>query len=339
MVRLMIFEPSYRWVEAEIARHGRAIEVLLAHPDATLTLGGAPVTADDAAPDIAWANHELFENPAAGRAFMVGLLKSPHLSWVQSAAAGFDHPVFASLVEKGVRLTTSHGQAVGMADHVLGAVLDHFQRGPERRAAQAGHDWRRLPFREVNGSSWLVIGFGAIGQAVARRAGGFGARITGVRREQAPHPLAEAIVSLETIPAHLPRSDVVVLSIPLSARSQRLANPAFFAAMKPGSILVNVGRGALVDEKALLAALERGAPAHAALDVFETEPLPIDSPLWDHPRVSVTPHASGMTGAQHQRNQAHFLTNLERYLAGEALLNEAAPADVLGTRDMGLQAV
>ncbi len=143
MVRLMIFEPSYRRVEAEIARHGRAIEVLLAHPDTTLTLGGAPVAADDAAPDIAWANHELFENPAAGRAFMVGLLKSPRLSWVQSAAAGFDHPIFASLVEKGVRLTTSHGQAVGMADHVLGAVLDHFQRGPEApRAPRMPHaDW------------------------------------------------------------------------------------------------------------------------------------------------------------------------------------------------------
>jgi phosphoglycerate dehydrogenase-like enzyme len=99
--------------------------------------------------------------------------------------------------------------------------------------------------------------------------------------------------------------------------------------MKPRSVLVNVGRGGLVDETALLAALDRGVPDHAVLDVFETEPLPPESPFWSHPRVSLTGHASGITGGQHHRNQALFLDNLARFASGEAVLNRARPEDVL----------
>jgi phosphoglycerate dehydrogenase-like enzyme len=250
---------------------------------------------------------------------------------VQSATAGFDHPMFGQLVSKGVSLTTSHGQAVGMADYVLAGVLDHFQRGPERRAAQTAHVWWRESFREVEGTRWLVIGFGAIGQGVAKRARAFGAEVIGVRRNPAIHPLADRIVGLNVLAGELPDADVVVLSIPLSAATRHLANAGFFAAMKPGSVLVNVGRGGLVDEPALLAALDRGIPAHAVLDVFAIEPLPTESPFWDNPRVAVNGHASGLTGGQHLRNQALFLDNLARFAAGEPLLNLARPEDVLGS--------
>jgi phosphoglycerate dehydrogenase-like enzyme len=130
------------------------------------------------------------------------------------------------------------------------------------------------------------------------------------------------------LPEYLPQADAVVLCAPLNDRTRHLANSGFFAAMKPGSVLANVGRGALVDEDALLAALERGAPAHAVLDVFETEPLPAESPFWGHPRVSLSAHCSGVTGAQDGRNQALFLDNLGRYVAGKPLLYEVDPADV-----------
>jgi len=232
-------------------------------------------------------------------------------------------------VEKGVRLTNSHGQAISIAEYVLAEVLGYLQHLQKRREEQAAHRWTRLPFREVMGSRWLVVGFGAIGQAVAERAGGFGAKITGVRRNQAAHPLAERIAPLSQAATLAAEADVVVLSPPLTAETRGLADAAFFAAMKPGSIFVNVGRGGLVDEPALLAALDKGVPEHAILDVFATEPLPADSPFWDHPKVSLTPHASAFGSGNAARNDEAFVENVRRYLAGEPLISEVARQDVL----------
>jgi phosphoglycerate dehydrogenase-like enzyme len=325
--RLLIYEPSHRRIAKELAAHGAALELLLMDEAGRLTLGGVEVTAEEASAEAAWANGDVFASGAA-RAFMTAMLKAPRLKWVQSAAAGFDHPVFGSLIAKGARLTTSHGQAVGMADYVLAGVLDYFQRGGERRTAQVESAWRRLPFREIAGTTWLIIGFGAIGQAVAQRARAFGARTVGARRNAAPHPLADAVISMRALGDHLPAADVVVLCAPLDAATRHLANAAFLGALKTGAVLVNVGRGGLVDETALLAALDAGTPAHAVLDVFETEPLPVGSPFWRHPRVSVTAHASGIANGQDARNQALFLENLGRYLAGQPLLHEVDPRDV-----------
>ena len=326
MTRLLIFEPSFRRIEGELATLG-GVEPLVMDRQGQITVAGVKVESDDARPEIAWFSGELYQQSAMG-AFVRATLASPELKWFQSAAAGFDNPFFARIVAKGARLTTSHGQAVGMADYVLAGVLDCFQRGPERRAAQARSEWKGFAFREVLGSTWLLIGFGAVGQGVAQRAKAFGARVIGVRRDQAAHPLADVIAPVEALPEHLPSADVVVLSVPLSEATRHIANAAFFAAMKPGSVLANVGRGALIDEAALLAAVERGVPAHAVLDVFETEPLPAESPFWGHPRVSLTAHHSGVTGAQDGRNQELFLDNLRRYLAGRPLLYEVDPKDV-----------
>jgi phosphoglycerate dehydrogenase-like enzyme len=326
-MRLLIYEPSFRRLEAEITALGPIVEPLLMDASGDITLHGAPMTADDAAAEAAWTNADVFFGPAV-RPFMVTMLKSPALKWVQSGAAGFDNPVFGQIVQKGATLTTSHGQAVGMAEYVLAGVLDVLQRGPARRAAQAERRWDRVEFREINGSRWLVIGFGAIGKGVADRARAFGAHVTGVRRSQAADPSADRIAALADLPALLPDSDVVVLCCPLTAETRLLANTGFLAAMKPGSILVNVGRGGLVDEPALLAALDRGVPEHAVLDVFETEPLPPESPFWSHPRVTATAHASGITAGQHLRNDKLFVENLRRYVTGEPLVNVADPKDV-----------
>jgi phosphoglycerate dehydrogenase-like enzyme len=186
-----------------------------------------------------------------------------------------------------------------------------------------------VAFREVLDSEWLIIGFGAIGQAVAQRAKGFGARVTGVRRNQDAHPLADRIAPMSALPDLLAQADVVVLCTPLTADTRHLVDARFLAAMKPASVIVNVGRGGLVDEPALLAALDAGTPEHAVLDVFETEPLPQDSPFWGHPRVTLTPHSSGITSGQWSRNETLFLDNLKLFLSGEPLLNVADPKDVL----------
>ncbi len=321
MARLLIYEPSYRRVRAALARFGDAIEPLVVDREGAISLAGEAVSAEDAQPEIAWFSGDLYQQKAAGP-FVQAMLASENLKWFHSAAAGFDHPMFARVAAKGTRFTTSHGQAVGMADYVVAGVLDVFQRGPERRDAQARKDWKGFTFREVLDTTWLVIGFGAIGQGVGTRAKGFGARVIGVRRNQAANPAADLIIPLAGVIAHLPEADVVVLCAPLNAETKHLADEEFFAAMKAGSVLVNVGRGALVDETALIASLENGVPAHAVLDVFETEPLPADSPLWTHPRVSVTAHHSGVTGRQDDRNRDLFLDNLARCLGGRPLLHE-----------------
>lgn len=327
-MRLLIHENAYRRIQAALPAHSNAIEPLLVGDGGEITLAGASVSVEQAAPDVVWANADAFFSPGA-RAFMTAALKSPNLKWVQSGAAGFDNPVFAQFIQKGAVLTTSHGQAVGMADYVLWGVLDALQEGPARRAAQAAGQWTRHPFREIAGSRWTIVGFGAIGQGVAVRAKAFGAHITAIRRSDAPHPAADVMATRAAFLDLLPDTDVLALCAPLTPETRHIANAAAFDRMKPGSIFVNVGRGPLVDESALLAALDRGVPSHAVLDVFETEPLPVDSRFWDHPRVTLTPHSSGMSAGNAARNDVVFLDNLSRYLKGEALVNRASPADVL----------
>jgi len=326
-MRLLIHDASYRRLKDRIDALA-GVEPVIMSSDASLSLDGKPIALEAAALEAAWTNNDVWFG-RNGRDFAIAILKSPTIKWMQSGAAGFDNPMFGQVAQRGVRLTTSHGQAVGMADYVVWGVLDHFQRGPERRAAQAAHEWTRTTFRDLEHSHWLVIGFGAIGEGVARRAKGFGARVTGVRRNPAPHPCADAIAPQPELPRLLPDADVVVLACPLTPQTRGLVDDAFVAAMRPRSVLVNVGRGGLVDEPALLAGLDRGVPEHAILDVFQTEPLPADSRFWDHPRVTLTAHASGASEGQPRRNDELFLENLRRYLAGEPLLHEADPKDVL----------
>ena len=327
MYRALIYEPSLQRIGGQIPP-GSDLELYVMAKDGTIWREGARVSPEDCAPHIGWTNVDLFGD-APIRAYVSALLKSPNLAWVQSGAAGFDDPIFRRIVEKGALLTTNHSQSVGISEYVLAAVLDHFQRGPERRAAQAKTQWARLPFREVAGSNWLIIGFGAIGQAVGRKARAFEAQVTGVRRARGDHPAADAMATPDKIPELLGAADVVVLSTPLSSATAKMADATFFAAMKPGAVLVNVGRGGLVDEPALLAALDRGAPAHAVLDVFATEPLPADSPFWRHPGVALTGHASALGTGLGARGDAVFLANLARFLAGEPLSNVETAETVL----------
>ncbi len=327
MTRILFYETAYKRVESRIAKHAGVVPLLLDRKG-TIREGGREVSQEDARPDIGWATSDLFGGPI--REFMVTLLKAPSLKLLMSGAAGFDNPVFGQIVAKGARLTTNHSQAVGMSEYVLATVLDHFQRGADRRKAQAAQEWARLPFREVMGSRWLIVGFGAIGQETARRAKSFGAHITGVRRSRGTHELADAMIAPDALRSALPDADVVVLSLPLSPVTENLVEAKFLAAMKKGAVLVNVGRGGLVDEDALLASLDRGTPEHAILDVFRAEPLPAESPFYGHPRVTLTGHSSAIGSGLEARTDALFVENLGRYLSGEKLLNEASADDVRG---------
>jgi phosphoglycerate dehydrogenase-like enzyme len=326
-MRLILHESALRRVRAELAVVAPQLQLVVVDAEGRITCDGDSLDTEAAQPEAGWMSNDGMGG-AGGRAMFISLLKARKLGWVQSGAAGVDNPVWAQLADKGAVLTTGHGQAISIAEYVLASVLGCYQRLAERRAEQAAHRWTRLPFREIAGKRWLVIGFGAIGQAVAERAKAFGAHVTGVRRSVAPHPAADRMAGLEEVMALLPQSDVVVLAAPLNEATRNLADADFFAAMKPRSLVVNVGRGGLVDEAALLAALDTGVPEQALLDVFQAEPLPAASPLWDHPRVSLTAHASAFGDGQAARNDAIFLENLRRRLGGEPLLYVADPRDL-----------
>lgn len=323
MARVLLTETAFQRLRVDLD----GVECLTMDAAGAIRLNGRAILPDDAAPECAFISNDVFFSPIEA-GFIDALTRSGVAKWVQSAGAGVDHPMFARLAERGIRLTKSDGQAVGMAEYVLWGVLNHFQGGNERAAQQAAHRWTKRRSREIDGTRWLVVGFGAVGEAVARRAKGFGAHVTGVRRQAGQSPFADAMATPDRLSDYLGDSDVVVLCAPQTPHTTGMVDAKFLAAMKPGSVLINVGRGSLIDDDALRVALDAGTPEHAVLDVFRVEPLPQDSWFWDHPRVTVTPHGSALSTGSEARTDRVFLDNLARYLAGDPLLNEVSAADL-----------
>ncbi|HEX4114181.1 MAG TPA: NAD(P)-dependent oxidoreductase, partial [Stellaceae bacterium] len=230
-------------------------------------------------------------------------------------------PRYRDVVAQGVKLTNSHAQAPAIADYVLANVLAETWPVAASRAAQAAGEWKRMPFRELGGTHWLIIGLGEIGRAIAARAKGFGVKITGLNRTGHADPAADATGTLADLPRLLPVADVVILAAARTDATTDLVNAKFVAAMKPGSILVNVARGELVVDAALLAGLDKGAPGLAILDAFREEPLPRSHPYWKHPKVRVTGHTSSSGTGTLARADNYFLENLRRFEKGEDLLS------------------
>lgn len=321
------------------AGHGDQLEAaapgagwLLMADDGVVREAGAPSPRDveGIRPEVLVGSYDLWMPGGAYRPFFAYLSAvPPSLRWFQSCAAGFERELFGRLLESGVRLTTGHGTAAPIAEYVLWAVLDHFLGADEWRAAQAEGRWvaDSPGHREVAGTTWLVVGLGSIGGEVSRRARAFGARVVGVRRHPTGDEPVDAMVAPGDLLAAVPAADVVVVCAPSSAATRHLVDATFLAAMRPDAVLVNVARGDLVDEAALVAALDAGRPGAALLDVVGQEPLPPDSPLWRHPRVRITPHASGHTPLTNSRYAPHVAENLRRYLAGEPLAQERVLAD------------
>lgn len=305
-----------------------AAELAEMQDDGTLLVGGEKVEWADANVEVAWTSFDLF---AAGpvRPFFGFLTRSTSLRWLQLSNAGVDHPVFADLFRRGLRLTTSHVTDVPIAEYVIRSVLEHYQRPDLWRAAQQARSWDRHDFREVFGTTWLVVGVGAIGSATARRAKALGARVVGVRRSPRGDEPVDTMVSPAEMQEALADADVVVIAAPATSATQHLVDATFLDAMKDGSMIVNIARGSMLDEAALVEALDReGGIEAAVLDVTETEPLPPDSPLWTHPAITVTPHNAAGGAGRGRRATELFCENLRRYRAGLPLLHEVTEADL-----------
>ena len=252
------------------------------------------------------------------------------LRWIHAPAAAVHQLLFSELVESNVLLTNArevHGPIV--AEHVIAQIFALAKKFSQAVHLQASKIWgqealwrEKPPPSEVMGATLGLIGVGSIGREVAQRAAALGMRVIAVREHtgKGSPPGVERVYGPEDLDTLLSRSDYVVLAAPVTPATRQLINAERLKKMKPGSYLINVSRGPLVDEEALLLSLEQGRLGGAALDVFSKEPLPRESGLWDMKNVLVTPHTAAITAKLWERHYALIAENLRRYLAHEPLL-------------------
>lgn len=327
MTRILLHENALARIRDRLEAVSADLDLVTFRDDGTFMANGAAVDLEDLKADAAWMSNDFFRGDAS-RNFAIAVLKSETLKWFQTAAAGLDNDFFRNVMDKGVRLSNSDAQAKAIAEYVMAQVIAHYQPTQERREAQKAGKWQRFGFREVYKTRWTIIGFGNIGSEIGKRARGFDAHVTGIRRTPGGHDYADSMATIDDLQSLLPQSDVVVLACPLNEATSRLADAEFFAAMKDGATLVNIGRGGLIDEPALLTGLDEGKPDFAILDVFDTEPLPEDSPFWAHDKVAVTGHTSAFGSGTRDRGDELFLENVAKFIAGEPLRNEVDPSRV-----------
>jgi phosphoglycerate dehydrogenase-like enzyme len=254
----------------------------------------------------------------------------PRLRWVQSSAAGVGSMMGPDLAASPVVVTSARGvRARAIAEHVFGVTLALGRQLHTAIRRQTEHRWALDELetsgasRTLQGRTMGIVGLGSIGTEVARLAGAFGLRVVATRRRTAgPKPEGiSAVYAPSGLHELLNASDVVVLSAPPTLETRNLLDEAAVRAMKPGAFLVNVGRGKLIDDAAVIAGLREGRIGGAALDVFTKEPLEPESPYWDLPTVIVTPHSSGTMEDYWTPLVALFAENLRRFEAGQPLLN------------------
>ncbi len=252
------------------------------------------------------------------------------LRWIQLASAGADHALRQPIPE-GITVTNAGSlYATPVAEWVLTFLLMHAKRMPYFLEQQREATWsRREEVANLRGATVAVVGLGAIGGEVARLCQAFGARVIGSRRsarrgDRGAH--CDALYPADELPAMLRQADYVVLAVPLTEETRGSFGAAELGAMKPGSALVNIARGAVVDQEALTAALASGTPAAAYTDVMVPEPLPDGDPLWGTPNLYITPHSSGYFPNWMDGAGGVFVENLRRYVAGQPLESVVDPA-------------
>jgi phosphoglycerate dehydrogenase-like enzyme len=249
--------------------------------------------------------------------------RAPRLRWIQTASAGYD-PFVKHGVPASIAVTNASGVwGATVAEHAMALLLGLTRRLPEAERNRAARDYRREEMSDLmqslEGGNLLVIGYGSIGREVARRADAFAMRVTVATRSGRAD--GRDAVTLDRLDTVLPRADAVVACVPLTAATRQIISTQALAAMKPSAVLVNVARGEIVDQAALIEALRAGRLRGAGLDVFETEPLPADDPLWTLPNVILTPHVAGYAAASFDRLARLFVDNLHRLRAGQPLVN------------------
>jgi phosphoglycerate dehydrogenase-like enzyme len=250
---------------------------------------------------------------------------APRVRWVQATSSGIGEFVARTGLDRWPAiLTTAAGvHGVPLAEFVALGLLYLTKDVPELRRRQAAHHWERYTWRLLAGQRVLLIGLGHVGQRIAATCSGLGVEVWGMRREQREERPAGVtrIIAREELHEALGAVDALVLACPSTPETHHLIGQAELARLRPGAVIVNVGRGPVIDEPALIAALQDGHLGGAALDVFEEEPLPATNPLWDLPNVLVSPHSSSTVETENSLIVDLFIDNLRRYLDGRPLRN------------------
>ena len=280
----------------------------------------------------AWFSRDQFTGVHSSRPgaslqrFFAAVDAAPNLEWLHVMSAGTDIPLYRPSIERGVVLTTASGTtAVPIAQTVVAALLAHARGFPRWLDSQARRAWEQRLGPEapadLAGQTALIVGLGPIGLETARLLRAFGLRTVGVRRSASPSPGVDVTITYDGIDAWLPACDWLILCCPLSSLTRGLIGARRLAMLPRHARLINVGRGRLVEQDALVDALRERRIAGAYLDVFDTEPLPADSPLWALPDVWISPHNAATSQGNAARDVELFLANLRRWLGGLPLAN------------------
>jgi len=295
--------------------------------------------ADDV-PDEAWEKAEVLYTSVV----LPEPEQAPNLRWIQFHWTGINHGLDAAILQKpGLVATTLSGMSAGkVAEHVLMLMLALSLRLPDMLAHQARSEWpedrwRRFSPRELHDSTVGIVGYGSIGRQVARLLHAFGAKVLACKRNALqpedtgfiveghgdPHgDYVQRLYPFQAVRSMVKECDFVVVTVPLTSQTRGLIDQDVFKSMKSSAFLVDVSRGDVVDQSALIEALEEKEIAGAGLDVFPEEPPAADNPLWKMPNVIITPHMAGVTPRYDERAITFFAENLRRYLAGEQLYNQ-----------------
>jgi len=255
--------------------------------------------------------------------------RAGRLRWIHSTAVGVGGLLPPDVVESPVTVTNSRGvHSEAIAEHAIALMLALRRRLHVAAARQAAHEWAQTEISNervptLTRSRLLVVGLGSIGERVATFAAALGFRVTGVRRrlDRPVPPGVDEVVGAEELHRVLGQADVVLLALPRTTSTRALFGAREFELMRPSAVFVNVARGRLIDEAALVAALEAKQIAGAGLDAFEQEPLPADHPLWRLPNVLITPHTAAFAGEYWAPVVDLFLENMARYRDGRPLVN------------------
>ena len=247
---------------------------------------------------------------------------TPNLRWYHTVSAGVENMPLAEMGDRGIVLTNNSGSYdIQIAEHLMAFVFAASRRLHRYRDHQRAREWKDEQQQELRDATIVVYGMGSIGGEIGRLASAIGMRVIGVRRRPGADAGVARVLAPERLADIVGEADYLAIAAPLTPATRGAISREIIARMKPSAWLMNIARGAIVDESALIEALREGRIAGAALDVFTTEPLPADSPLWSMDNVILTPHTSGDSPKAGERTLALFAENLRRYKAGEPLLN------------------